>query len=370
MIDSTKNNDIDSRVRNTNLELLRICAMLLIIAHHFVVNSGITEYYDFESISPNMIYLQFLGMWGKTAINIFVLISGYFMCTSNLTVKRFGKIYLEAKFYKIVIFIILLICGYETLDFINVYKVLFGYWYGIGNSFTSSFFAFYLFIPFYNILIRNMNKKQHLSLMGLSLFTNTIVGTFFFNKNVFSEPIWYMVLFFVAAYIRLYPARWMNDRKILITVLVICVGLAYASVLLVIFFGVHFGITNAYYMISDSNKFLAFMIGLFTFLFFNNLKVKYSRSINSLAVTTFGVFCIHANSAAMRSVLWKDLLSVPEFYSVPLFGLITYSIMCVLGVFAICSLIDMLRIIFFERPLINWLARYKWWNAKLFHGEM
>ena len=94
---------VSGKSRSSNLELLRIVAMLLIIAHHFVVNSGVTNCYDFSHITPNMVFLQLWGMWGKTAINVFVMISGYFMCTSKLTVKRFGKVYLEAKFYKIII---------------------------------------------------------------------------------------------------------------------------------------------------------------------------------------------------------------------------------------------------------------------------
>ena len=95
--------------RNSNLELLRIILMLLIVAHHFVVNSGITEVYDLKGSPVNTLFLELWGMWGKTAINVFVLISGYFMCTSKLTWKRFLKIVMEVKFYHIVMFSILLV---------------------------------------------------------------------------------------------------------------------------------------------------------------------------------------------------------------------------------------------------------------------
>ena len=53
------------------------------------------------------------------------------MCTSKLTVKRFRKMYLEVKFYRIAIFLLLLLAGYEKLG------------------------ARSLFIPFYNQLIEN-----------------------------------------------------------------------------------------------------------------------------------------------------------------------------------------------------------------------
>ena len=37
--------------RESNLELLRIVAMITIVAHHYVVNSGITNEFDYSSIT-------------------------------------------------------------------------------------------------------------------------------------------------------------------------------------------------------------------------------------------------------------------------------------------------------------------------------
>ncbi len=66
--------------RSSNLELFRIITMLLIIAHHYVVNSGLTEILYVNPLSSKSIFLFLFGAWGKTGINCFVLITGYFMC--------------------------------------------------------------------------------------------------------------------------------------------------------------------------------------------------------------------------------------------------------------------------------------------------
>lgn len=79
-------------VRQSNLELLRILSMFLIVCHHFVVNSTVSHQFNFYVLTPNMLFLQLFGMWGKTMINVFVLITGYFMCTSKLTFFRIFKI--------------------------------------------------------------------------------------------------------------------------------------------------------------------------------------------------------------------------------------------------------------------------------------
>ena len=81
--------------RRSNLELYRIIAMLFIIAHHYVVHSGLR---GLESIrlDPMSFHSQFIllfGAWGKIGINCFVLITGYFMCTRSISLRKFLKLF-------------------------------------------------------------------------------------------------------------------------------------------------------------------------------------------------------------------------------------------------------------------------------------
>ena len=70
-------------VRDSNIELYRILMMLLIIAHHYVVNSGLDTkggpiYAD--PLSAPSLFLLLFGAWGKMGLNCFVLVTGYYMC--------------------------------------------------------------------------------------------------------------------------------------------------------------------------------------------------------------------------------------------------------------------------------------------------
>lgn len=86
---------IKNRGRDSNFELFRIILMLLIIAHHYVVNSGFGQLYDFDHITGNMIFLQLFGFAGKIGINCFVFITGYFMIKSQFKFQKLLKLYLE-----------------------------------------------------------------------------------------------------------------------------------------------------------------------------------------------------------------------------------------------------------------------------------
>jgi len=110
--------------RNSNIELFRIIVMLLIVAHHYVVSSGVIDIVKENFSYSRSIFFFLLGAWGKTGINCFVLITGYFMCKSSISIRKYAKLYLEIKFYYYVLFFILLANGFATFSlrdfFINL----------------------------------------------------------------------------------------------------------------------------------------------------------------------------------------------------------------------------------------------------------
>ena len=99
-IDQNRLTDRQIGHRSTNLELFRIISMLLIVAHHYVVNSGMMESMWEHPGSFRSLFFFLFGAWGKIGINCFVMITGYFMCKSQITLKKFLKLILQIEFYK------------------------------------------------------------------------------------------------------------------------------------------------------------------------------------------------------------------------------------------------------------------------------
>lgn len=83
---------LQGKTRNSNLELYRIIVMILIVAHHYVVNSGLMDELVKDPLSSKSLFFYLFGMWGKTGINCFVMITGYFMCKSHITIRKFLKL--------------------------------------------------------------------------------------------------------------------------------------------------------------------------------------------------------------------------------------------------------------------------------------
>lgn len=338
--------------RNSNLELFRVITMLLIVAHHYVVNSGLMQAMSENDLTTNSIFLYIFGMWGKTGINCFVLITGYFMCKSQATVKKFLKLLLEVWFYHVIIYSLFLVFNVVDFDPVLFVRSIVPISH-VGDGFTTAFILFYLFIPFLNMLIQAMNKKQHLGLIILFLF----IYSFWYMAPGFmvryNYVTWFIILYFISSFIRLYPIEKFNgNTKLWVILTIFSVSISIISV----FIFRYLNIFHPYYLVSDSNAFMAIITSVCAFMLFKDLKIKHSKFINMLGASTFGVLLIHANSDAMRQLLWVDTLENTTYFDNPYLWI--HSIISVVGVFAICILIDQMRIRCLERPLFG----SKWFN--------
>lgn len=339
--------------RDSNLELYRIIVMLAIVAHHYVVNSGLMNVIDQNGATrPASIFLLLFGCWGKIGINCFVLITGYFMCKSNITLKKFLKLFLEWMFYKYVIWAIFILCGYRFPSMKQALKSLLPFT-SLTDGFTSCYIVFFLFIPFLNILIQGMNQRQHQLLLLLSLGVFSVLGSVIPVGS--SYVIWFMNLYFLAAYIRLYPIALFENTRFWGWMSLLAVVCAYGSVILMAWVKDCFGFSGYYYFLADSNKITALAAALSFFLFFKNWKIKYNRVINTVASSTFGVLCIHAHSDAMRVWLWEELCRNTEVYDSAF--LVLYAFGVVIAVYLVCTAIDQLRIRFIEKRFFQFYDR-------------
>lgn len=349
---------IANQPRQSNFELLRIVAMFLIVMHHYVVNSTILgQFVSGGGVIDNPMnyaFLKLIGAWGKTAINPFVMMSGFFMCTSELTKKRFLKIFLEWIFYSWSFFVLFAFCGYESVSLTSVVNRVLSIFKTVDVYFTASFMWFYLGIPIYNLVIKGLDKKGLYILTAALLMMFVIPITFFGNANVFHHVFWYMTLYFIGACIRLYPMEWMSRQKVVTPLMLGTAALAAIAIL-----GRMINpcfVTKAMSVVCsvhESSTLLAFVLGTSIFLFFKNLNIGYHKWINTIASCMFGVLCIHAASNAMRTWLWQHICRVPEMANAPLPILALHAVGCVLAIMLICSLIDLARQKWIESSLLR-----------------
>ena len=328
--------------RESGLELFRILTMMLIIAHHYVVNSGLIDVIFADPLNTKSIFLLLFGAWGKTGINCFLLITSYFMCKSEITMKKFLKLIIQVEFYKIIFFAIFTISGYTAFNYKNLFKAVVPIW-NMQQNFTSCFLIFFLCIPFLNILVRNMTEKQHRNLLALVGLFYIFLGSIPKFHISFNYVTWFCIIYFIGSYLRLYPIQLFENKKARIALFIGSVLISTISILIFHYIGFKYDKHLWDFWLADSNKILAVVTSVNAFVFFKYLKIPYNKFINTVASTTFGVLLIHANSDTMRQWLWKDFLNnVGNFQHNG--NIYLHAILSVIGIFVVCSILDYLRI--------------------------
>lgn len=198
-----------------------------------------------------------------------------------------------------------------------------------------------------------MSEKQHLALLGLVFLTYIFMGTLPKFDVTMNYVSWFICLYFITAYIRLYPKKVFEKNKVMGVCTVVLAILCILSVLCCVWIGARIDKQIAFYFVTDSNTFLAVCIGVSSFLFFKNLKIKQSRVINTFAASTFGVLLIHANSDTMRKWLWQTVLNVKGMFYESTGMVILHAVLSVAVIFTVCVMIDQVRIRTVEKVLLD-----------------
>ena len=364
-------------IRNSSIELLRTIAMLMITFHHFSVHGGFL--FSETDISLTKFWVNFISMGGKIGVDLFVLISGYFLILEKenfFNIKKILKLWGQIAFYSITITLIFSVFRNEPIGVKSFIKTLFpisfsGWW------FASTYFVLYLIHPFLNRLLLGFDKATFQKYLVLLITCWCIIPTFTTLSYQGNALIWFVCLYSVSAYIRLFDLNPKLKRKHFLVLWIVFSALTYLSSVVFCFLGTKWSVfsSHATYFFGQ-DKLSVLLISLCLFMVFEKTELPYNKWINLIASATFGVYLIH-DSNLVRPFLWIELFKNASYQNTPL--LIPYSIFVVVLVYAVCTIIDLGRKYLLEKPFLKlvdthadkWLLPFKKavdWAKKIIFG--
>lgn len=306
-----------NKKRSSNIELLRIVAMLLIVSYHVILHLDIDT--STISIIPNRILINFLMFNGKFGVNLFMLISGYFLINAKFKLKNALKLFINTSICAIAILALLFFLKVPIgiTDYIqNIFPMFFNvYW------FITTYFVIYLLINYINRFLQNLPQKKYFILLIILGIVLSVLPSFFHivmvNNNNF---VWLIYLYFIGAYIKLYiPIKNKSAKYIVIGVFIY--GLGVLSAFVFQYLGTKYTIflEQQFYFAKQFSIFLL-LASIFIFLGFLGLNTKISTKINTIASGMIGVYLIHDNYL-LRKYLYFDVFQNNLFVNSPYFGL-------------------------------------------------
>lgn len=339
--------------RESNIDCLRILCMLMVVCNHIISWGGLLEY-GIEPMSPIWLVGNTFFVFLLPAVNCFVLISGYFLCTAEFKLKKLVSLWVQTIFYSVGIYLIVCIFSDKlTFSFTGFIKsclviTMRHYW------FVTAYVLLYIVFPFLNCAIRAMGKRFHelccIVLLGVfSVMSNLMYIVDFTSVYGGYSFLWFCIMYIVAAYIRLYVPvrikhqRWMFPISALCS-LMIC-GEKYIAYLVTPHLFGSVVLDGFFY---SYNSILAVPCALALFQGFRGIQIKSpvcNKIIGFFAPLTFAAYLIHGHPN-FRSILLDTLNANAYVSSLAVFP---YIIICALGVVIASSAIEWLRQLLFRK---------------------
>lgn len=336
--------------RQTKFELLRIISMLLIVLYHFSDWGGIL---NIQNPVSNQLFGAFLQMYGQLGVNLFILISGYFLITSEFKIKKLLKLILEVWFYSVGIAMVCWMFHIGNISSNDIIKSFFPIVYSI-YWFPTAYVGLYFIFPFINKVLKNMTRQKHKYLLiGIGILLS-VIPTFLIGANPFQNNlIWFIYIYMIAAYIRKYEViRLQNNKKNILIIISLILAIFFLSVI-ICNIGLESKIAQALIKkLNAMNALPQLALSIYVFAFFKNIKIENHKIINLLAKSTFAVYLIHMNPILVNDLFYK-IIKIQNFYQSNLMVLIGYVILTSIIIYLVCTLIDILRIKFIEEPIFK-----------------
>lgn len=331
--------------RKSNFELLRIISMVMIIMHHLSYHGGININYSLIGLNEFFYFLFRVG--GKIGVDIFVLITGYFMINKEkIKISKLLKLWLQIVFYSVGLYTLVVLftsVKYNRLNFIHSFlPISYKSWW-----FATAYFILYLFIPYINILFNKMDKNNYKKLLVLCTVLWIIIPIFIKATYCLNDILWFIYLYGVGGYIKLYKDDIKSSYSKYLTISIFSMlFIVIISILIGILSVNHPKLKNYIYYFYTQNSIGIFIAAYTMFIAFKNINIKYNKFINIIASTTFGIYLIH-DSNALRSIIWKKIFVISKWFNTDYF--IIYSILITIIIFVVCSIIELLRIYILEK---------------------
>ncbi len=319
--------------RQSNFELLRIFAIVLIIIHHIFVHVirvqlqdtsmyGAGEMFNNFIFYRRLILLEYAASFGKIATNLFVIISGYFLCCKP---KR-SIIPITTKLLSQLLYITFVIVGASCLyfgiindSFVGMQPLsLFnnGFWF-IGYYYLIIVIGNY----FLNGFLDKLSKEQYFSF----LLVGFAIVSFSFSRGVFdgisvnlSTLLTGILFYALGGFLRKYnPFNKVKSVWIIVFIIISygIIALSYRNYVLADI-NLQRRVTDVYhqsFVLYTEYSVVIIFLSICIFELFSRMKIKNNVVVNYIASSTFIIYMLHDNIFTRQ--LWLLMDWIKPYYN-------------------------------------------------------
>ena len=340
--------------RMANLELLRCVAMLMVVVLHYLDKGNLLPELTESRLGGAGALAWLLESFCIVAVNVYMFISGYFLCTSSFKLSRLLQLWLQIWVYSVVFGLLGAFTGVlreATFDTHYLLTLLFPvtmghYW------FMTAYVFLYLMLPMVGIAVKKMTKQQmRLALALLLVFFSigkSVLPVSFEKDAQGYDCLWYLCVFLTAAYVRRFGVPFLEKKGRGFQLYAGNCLLIFAGTFLLRFLYLRTGrLDTRLGMCLEYNHILPYLAAIGLFAAFRRLRIegRFAAMVNRVAPCTLGVYLLHENIGLRYSwQKWLGAEAVAGGNSLSAAGsLFLCTVVAVAAVFVCGILVDMAR---------------------------
>ena len=286
--------------RSSNIELLKIVAMIFITLSHCLPVYGKENYLGWIDeqnavLEINSLLVLFLRHVGQIGNILFVISSAWFL-VDNGRVKpnKIIAILLNAFFISAGGLIIGLFCGIK-FPASSILKMLFPTTSGL-NWFVGCYLLLYAVHGYLNIMIDNSSKKSLMSLVLVLMVLYLVVCMALPDVLYYSRLICFITVYLMVGYMKRYMLNFSGKQKVNIKLLILLALIYIGSIFIYLSIATTVGfLQGCAIKLACTNNVIMILMDVALFNVFKELKFPYSAFINKVASVSLVFYLITEN---------------------------------------------------------------------------
>lgn len=347
--------------RMANFEALRVIAMFMVIVLHYLAHGGLLPGQT-EELSRDTVTGALIESFCIAAVNVWVLISGYFLSKTGVSIKRLVRVVVEVLFYTVAITGVMVLTGNGSGISGGAYGLL-EYFFPISSEhywFATAYVFMYLFAPLLNKGVLSLSRKQlKYTIIGLLIWFSlikSVVPVAFPTDDYGYGFGWFLCLYLIAAYMRRYEVSFLNTFKKSLAIYLSSSVLIFIITVVTQLINERTGRLSSWLGTPFHYNFLLVLtaaLGLFGMFRHTQMKEGIAaNAVRALAPLTFGIYLLHEHSAIRdRWLVWMQEF-IGEIPRRNPFLLVIHLITSAIIVFLAGAMVDFIR-----RIIFAWLQR-------------
>lgn len=305
--------------RQANYELLRILAMAMVITLHFFSKGGLLKSFA-KNFATGDYIIWLAEAFCTVAVNVYVLISGYFLVEAAFSCRKVVRLWAQVLFYSAGVPAVCMAVGILQGNEISADRAVTWilpimrehYW------FATIYLLLYVLSPLLGRAVKGMDKKQLQTVLCILLVIGSVSKTIL-PVNIAIDTggydlLWFICLYLTAAWLRLYGIPgWIKGWK--------------GAVGYVAGVAAMYGLSMGYRLIYlrtgklgefytspyQYNHLLCLLAAVGLFGAFSTVRItgeKMGKIICTIASCTFGIYLLHENEAVRT--IWPSWFGISQ----------------------------------------------------------